>query len=223
MSHFVVGVIANREEVEKDLEKTLFNKLKKYDENTVVEKYKKQCFCIYEKAKENAIKLIEKETGKTIKDFRNDIAAIEDFKERDKKWEELTEDYFIRLDQLVLEQIVNTKPKKDCENCNGDGEYTTDYNPNSKWDWYEIGGRWEGVINNKNVVSVQETIDYIKGGGSFFALVSSDGDWFEKGEMGWFGCSSNNIKEETWKENSIVILDQFNSDDFVVVVVDCHI
>ena len=34
----------------------------------------------------------------------------------------------------------------------GDGSHTSTYNPNSKWDWYEIGGRWLNSLLIKNEV-----------------------------------------------------------------------
>ena len=36
-----------------------------------------------------------------------------------------------------------------CEQCNGTGKYETTSNPNSHWDWYVIGGRWDGEIQGK--------------------------------------------------------------------------
>lgn len=223
MSHFVVGVIMNKEDVEQDLEDALHEILKEYDENKQVPEYEEKCYCIKSNAIDKAKEIIEKETGKTVEDFRKEIAGIETWKERGKKWKELTEDYFVRLDQIILEETATAKPDKDCENCKGTGLYKTTYNPNSKWDWYEIGGRWSGLINGKDIVSVQEAIDYVKDKDSLFAFLTPDGKWFEKGEMGWFGCSSNNKKETIWKEDSLNILENFNSDDFRVVLVDCHI
>jgi hypothetical protein len=37
-------------------------------------------------------------------------------------------------------------PDPDCEECHGSGTHPSQYNPDSKWDWYQIGGRWDGVI-----------------------------------------------------------------------------
>ena len=34
---------------------------------------------------------------------------------------------------------------------------TTTYNPNSKWDWYCIGGRWD---NGSNVIQIRDFILY---------------------------------------------------------------
>ncbi len=38
------------------------------------------------------------------------------------------------------------EPASDCEDCEGSGTRVTTYNPASKWDWYVIGGRWEGEL-----------------------------------------------------------------------------
>jgi hypothetical protein len=223
MSHFVIGAIMEKEKAENDLEGTISNLLEPYDEKTEVPEYEKKCYCIQMAAQEKAKEIIEKETGKTVEDFRREIADISDWGEKDKKWKELTEDYFYRLDEIVLEQTLEANPVKTCETCKGTGLYKTTYNPNSKWDWYVIGGRWDGLINGKNVVSVKETIDYVKESGSLFGFITPNGIWAEKGEMGYFGCSSNNKKEKDWERETIEILESFNSDNFVVVLVDCHI
>ena len=38
------------------------------------------------------------------------------------------------------------EPAPDCEDCEGSGTSVTTYNPKSKWDWYVVGGRWEGEL-----------------------------------------------------------------------------
>ena len=40
-------------------------------------------------------------------------------------------------------------PNEVCEECNNSGKRMSTYNPQSKWDWYEVGGRWDGAIQNK--------------------------------------------------------------------------
>ena len=53
-----------------------------------------------------------------------------------------------------------------------------------------------------------------------YAMIGVDGVWHEKGEMGWFGVSSN--EKDDW--NSI-FMEYFNSvpDDTLLTLVDCHI
>lgn len=33
-----------------------------------------------------------------------------------------------------------------CEECRGSGKTTTTYNPKSQWDWWTVGGRWNGML-----------------------------------------------------------------------------
>jgi hypothetical protein len=34
----------------------------------------------------------------------------------------------------------------DCKECQGTGTRITTHNPSSKWDWWQIGGRWTGAL-----------------------------------------------------------------------------
>ncbi len=39
------------------------------------------------------------------------------------------------------------KPNPGCEECNGEGTTASTYNPKSRWDWYTVGGRWQGLLD----------------------------------------------------------------------------
>lgn len=56
---------------------------------------------------------------------------------------------------------------------------------------------------------------------STFALVK-DGQWYEKGEMGWFGCASNEKDQVDWSNQLLSILESV-SDDTLISIYDCHI
>ena len=106
-----------------------------------------------------------------------------------------------------------------------DGNLLSTYNPNSKWDWYEVGGRWDGVLINKEGkntnIDYANQIDWDKTGVPF-AFVEPNGVWHEKGEMGWWAMVSNEKEQDSWKEefkNFIKDLD----DEVEVTIVDCHI
>lgn len=84
-------------------------------------------------------------------------------------------------------------------------------NPNRRWDWYKIGGRWQGLLKvredadedtlaegspgvmgcrhkNEGVDSaLVKDITNLEDIGTF-AVLTEDGKWLEKGKMGWFGC-----------------------------------
>lgn len=123
--------------------------------------------------------------------------------------------------------------------------YKSQYNHHSKWDWYEIGGRWAGQIK------VKDGVEYDKPNFSYgwseedkkkvlaerradtakikdianldelhaYAVVR-DGEWIEKGRMGWWGISTN--ENDNWDEVFKTILADIDQDE-VITFVDCHI
>lgn len=116
-----------------------------------------------------------------------------------------------------------------------DDNLISHYNPNSKWDWYCVGGRWNGFLVLKerkedgSIIEVNEAYfneidwDYMKEWNRIpFCFVDEDGEWYEKGEMGWFAITTNEMAEDTWRTS---FEDYINTvkDDCLVTVVDFHI
>ena len=178
------------------------------------------------------------------------------------------------------------------------------YNPNSKWDWYQIGGRWAGSLilkpeaekksepnfswgwseeqklkvlsqprvdqakkkdvefidpeefdramrfwelyiegqepkneEEKNMIAhiwykpeyytdtYKDKLTYAKCRAMFSTFaVLKDGKWMEKGEMGWFGCSSETPDEALeWELNFFDHFIKDLPDNALLTVVDCHI
>ena len=177
------------------------------------------------------------------------------------------------------------------------------HNPNAKWDWWEIGGRWEGELTTKPGVSPADIIigepgvfgpadnAYTREGGRLgcdgcrksdldfeyakaariqsvkdrwaamaadenakdnpavrlfeygfdkdatlagelsraeqaepfqtFAVLL-DGSWFERGEMGWWACISDDKGKGMWCDEVKQLWDEI-PEDAVIVIVDCHI
>lgn len=56
---------------------------------------------------------------------------------------------------------------------------------------------------------------------STFAVVK-DGKWYERGEMGWWGCVSNEKDADEWQSQFTKLLDK-TPDDTLLSVFDCHI
>lgn len=121
---------------------------------------------------------------------------------------------------------------------NEDGKFGYYHNPNSKWDWYQLGGRWSGLIKLKDgangLVGESGTfnnptgIDQAKKSDitnldelSTFAVLK-DGEWFEKGEMGWWGMVSNPKDDEEWETQFKSLLSSL-SEDTLISIYDCHI
>lgn len=52
--------------------------------------------------------------------------------------------------------------------------------------------------------------------------VLQDGQWVERGEMGWWGCVSNEKDPADWKRQFNTMFDAL-PDDTLITIVDCHI
>lgn len=107
---------------------------------------------------------------------------------------------------------------------NEQSRYGYMYNPNAKWDWYKLGGRWENELPLKNGTHANETlwsnIDIEKLRIPFAIL--KHGKWYEKGKMGWWAMVSNEKSQNVWdKEVKQLIADI--APDTPVYIYDCHI
>ena len=115
-----------------------------------------------------------------------------------------------------------------------DGQMIT-YNPNSKWDWYSIGGRWDGFLILKErdeegevIETNQALFNEIDWNYMFehrfppFCFVDTDGQWNEKGEMGWWGVTFDEKPDTTWEDIFKEYLKTVE-DNCLVTVIDFHI
>jgi len=105
------------------------------------------------------------------------------------------------------------------------GRLLSTYNPKSKWDWYEIGGRWDGYLTLKDgsTVNLAEVADLVPEAiKSPFAYTDLDGSWHEKGRMGWFGMAQDEAEQEVWDSEYLKWIQNL-PEDTVLIAVDCHI
>jgi len=49
-----------------------------------------------------------------------------------------------------------------------------------------------------------------------------DGKWYQRGEMGWFGCVSDEKPQEDWSVEFQRLFDAIPAEKWISVV-DCHI
>jgi hypothetical protein len=103
---------------------------------------------------------------------------------------------------------------------NDDGEETT-YNPLSKWDWYQIGGRWDGEMGDGNIVRVSD----LPANTSAFALVLPDGSWHESGHMGWWAIVTDEKPQDEWRREFLELIAPYQNPQqgALAVLVDAHI
>ena len=194
-----------------------------YDEGLEVEEY-----VVY--TKDEAIDVVKQHHAKT---YESAIECLRksDITESNKKYYESIVDkgLFISYED-AWKKVLDWGYKLDDEE-----NLLSTYNPDAKWDWYSIGGRWSGFLCTKekddegNPIRVNQALfkdidwDYMFENDIIpFNYVTEDGAWCEKGEMGWWGMTANEMEKDAWADNFKNYL-ELVGDDCLVTVIDFHI
>lgn len=140
--------------------------------------------------------------------------------------------YDIEKCRQDIERLRNTTPEQYYQEAishydifNDDGEPLSKYNPSSKWDWYVVGGRWDGWINDRdssgerltdNMATTENAIARNK---IPHAIVTPDGFWHEHGEMGWWGIMMT--ENDNWVQEAMRLFARYPGHQ--VLIIDAHI
>lgn len=271
MSHFGGLVILTPKYA---LEHTLENSLDKYYEGIKVDKYlvgevsdfNKLKFVLYYKDME--MKIMESDM-ELMHDFH--VANCEDAEVSDYYFALEHKDEFVKYVLSKYPEILNDDKflrlyNQYGGNWNGNSwelnaetkkweEWST-YNPNSKWDWYDEGGRWCNYIKTKEgkyvnscklseidftpyseddyeeelatsiwgekYKKLKEGVNYhlTKNNPPFSVII--DGEWHEKGEMGYWGMTTNKMPDEEWNELVMKYIEEL-PEDSMCYNIDFHI
>ena len=84
----------------------------------------------------------------------------------------------------------------------------------------ELGDDWFGAGVPDDQPDVEAWINAAPAISAWAVLM--DGQWSERGEMGWFGMSSNEKPEGDWQAAVQELIDGLPADK-IITVVDCHI
>ena len=84
----------------------------------------------------------------------------------------------------------------------------------------DVGNWYSG--NDGFLVSREEFVSQARSRAISTFAVLKDGVWYEKGEMGWFGISDDNMEQSDWDAEVGKLIDSV-SDDTRITIVDCHI
>lgn len=203
MTHFIVGIITE-EGPNYDYDDCLSDLLAPYDENMEVEPY------IYETKAE----IIENE-----KKIKTKIIEARE------KGESLYADLSMEEPYLTAEtdeDFYNLGYDED-RDYDEDGNELSTYNPNSKWDWWTVGGRWSGYFNGEDSITIGEYKKIIDDNTIPWAVIGPDGVWQEKGKMWWWAF--NDATEESTECFKVIFRNLIDStpDDWYITAVDCHI
>ncbi len=216
MTHFTIGIIVPTDESE--IESFIDEQMEPYYEHSESEPY--VCYSVEDAAAE----------------IERDIHRFERIIERKHP------DYDLGKCRTMLAELRRTTPEKKYrqylsghESFNDKGEPLSTYNPDSKWDWYRIGGRWDGWITaneqssdngynlgrrhesiENNIATTEEALkrDVIP-----HAIITPDEQWHERGEMGWWAILRT--ENENWDQQARGILSDHPG--CRIVILDAHI
>ncbi|ENI5907192.1 hypothetical protein BHR43_17680 [Aeromonas salmonicida subsp. salmonicida] len=79
---------------------------------------------------------------------------------------------------------------------------------------------WDGT--DKFLTPRDEFIQQARDSALVLFGVVQDSKWFAKGEMGWFGMSTDDMTQAEWNRKVNELLDEL-PDDTLITIVDCHI
>lgn len=245
MSHFCVVALIPKE-LEND-GNAILSKVKElmepYNENIEVEEHEEKCSCIGLKAEVEACEETERVLG-SIGSIRNLFHALPEEEKTDEKWNEMVRPIREMRKKLFEENTKKNDPTPNCDLCEGTGIFKSTYNENSKWDWYRVGGRFNGwLMGEEKQKEFESTDNGFNFGFSYeclenncipvekidtsdkyytpFAILTPDGVWNEKGKGGWWGMVSNEKDENVWCDEVKNIYD--NNKDCLMVCLDVHI
>lgn len=142
MSHFSTLVILPTDAL--DIEAEVAKRLAPYDENMEVDSYFVECWCRNSKARSFGFNEAERLAPKTLDQYRESYWKIEGEKP---DWEQYIAEWKFIADEAEKRHPLCQKFDPDCDECAGSGTRSTTRNPKSKWDWWQIGGRWTGALD----------------------------------------------------------------------------
>lgn len=150
MHYYVIAVLPNTFNIfsSPDEEiKTAVDVLMRPHEEGEREPYKRTCWCVGWQAQTETWARVDEELGREYLGSFDDPGYTKRYK------------YRLRLHRtLVRKHPWYNKPDPSCEECKGTGSYVSDFG--GYWDWYRIGGRWDGVIRELDALPSSDGFNF---------------------------------------------------------------
>lgn len=237
-------------ETEQHINSFIAEQMVRYDEDKDVPEYDRGCWCVgraaavagrdaaeealpAEQCRTQLKARLEKDHPSIYKKYAAGPFSLDaDEDELVKQiWAEFTAPRTETAEAVCAAHPLYQKPDPKCTDCSGAGTYRSTYNPEAKWDWYVIGGRWDGAIQEvcthaasfpANVVPVSMVLESWEPKHAPLAILTPDGEWHEQGAVGGFGefrCTPHDLAQ--WRDAAKRIFEMHM--DCLAVGVDCHI
>lgn len=241
MSHFVTLVILPEGTALDDVPAAVENLMAPYDETRRYEPYQRPCWCIGLKARREVQEEVEK--AYPAEELRSAFAELPDEERTQERWLAMNRPRVAMSEQRFEAHPLKEMPSEKCADCEGTGVYVCADNPHGKWDWYEIGGRWDGWIHGpesehaahthhrlnpdaprddlRNNTRLVRDIPIAESHYVPFALLTPDGEWHQAGIMHTWAIVTDAISPGVWHGQVKAILTRYP--EHLAVAVDCHI
>jgi hypothetical protein len=226
MSHFFGIVLVPKDTKKEDTEDAVSDLVEGYNEQKDVPEYESDCWCIGRQASRESEAEAQRRLG-TVNEFREKFRKVNSstvvpistpgmseeaekalwktYNEAEAKvnrvWKKAIEPLNKLKRRLFSNHPMARKPDPACSECGGTGKYRTTTNPNGKWDWWAVGGRWTGVFTpeydpEKDPRNL-EKCNLCEGTGTRRMPVPSDPGWKPKeGECNGCGGTGQMVKSK---------------------------
>jgi hypothetical protein len=224
MSHFTLMILSESSNITGETVNAIIDPmLARYSEEIEVPEYDRECHCVGEIAHQEIIDAVElaypiEALSKEISVWAKENTDCSDPFDPaiEEQWEVLQRPRDAYHAALKESRTDLKDPNPKCNMCKGGGTYRSTYNPEAKWDWYVVGGRWAGLLpGDRDIAPLCEVPNEMV----TRAVMTPDGAWHENGSMGWFGMSYG--RDEDWPEKQLELREKYPN--ATAIIVDCHI
>lgn len=233
--HFSCFVIT-KDGSEQDIE----NLLEPFSEHLEVEEYKTECWCVGQAAAaavsespspelyavkhrcaalSDEIRVLAQRQNKTEDEAETEALGKQRQELVEKRQEMFAQESVLRKGQMASHPLWG-KPLPDCEECHGTGVTLATHNPRGRWDFWVVGGRWNGFFGEgRNTVSTETAIKMIQSDEVCTPYAIVDGDeWTDLESLA--ALTGKGMTPEEQRKETIRILS--GAPDMTVTIVDYH-
>lgn len=242
MSHFLTLVLIPGNTPMNRVERFVEDMLEPYSQYLEVDVHEEECGCVGF----HALRDVQAELANifNVEALRLEFTHLPEDEQTEAHWKQMIAPIEKKRYELLAAHPLANKPAPDCDECNGTGIYLSQCNPDTRWDWWVIGGRWDGYLFGPKQ---QEASCDKEGGFNFgdehhtpenncrpvaaipiddthyvpFAILTPENEWVEQGEMGMWANVSNEKDFAQWHGIVKDVLAKYP--EHLAVAVDCHI